>query len=93
MVRSNRNQHSGISGSMTDLAHSARGTVGMAGEVMHQIKGGARSAVEHGIEKTRSMKAGVEHRIAERPWAAIGIATGVGVLLGLAMWGMVGRKQ
>ncbi|HVS71862.1 MAG TPA: hypothetical protein VHQ47_11460 [Phycisphaerae bacterium] len=68
-------------GSMTDKAKE------MASQYAGQAKEYAQQGYEYAADKTKKIKESTEGYIEENPWYAIGIALGVGVLVGLMLRG------
>lgn len=66
---------------MTDKAKE------MAGQYADQAKQYAQQGYEYAADKSKQLKESTEGYIEENPWYAIGIALGVGVLLGLMLRG------
>jgi ElaB/YqjD/DUF883 family membrane-anchored ribosome-binding protein len=59
----------------------------MAGQYADQAKEYAQQGYEYAADKTKQLKETTQGYIEENPWYAIGIALGVGVLLGLMLRG------
>ena len=66
------------------MADKARETVGRYAQ---QAKDYAQQGYDVASEKTRQIRDTTQHYIEENPWYAIGIALGVGVLVGLLLRG------
>jgi ElaB/YqjD/DUF883 family membrane-anchored ribosome-binding protein len=70
---------------------SAKDMAGRAKEVASNYAGKAKEYAQHGYEyaadKTSKAKESAQGYIEDNPWYAVGIALGVGVLLGMLMRG------
>jgi ElaB/YqjD/DUF883 family membrane-anchored ribosome-binding protein len=71
-----------------DAVHDAVGAVtDAAGRYAKQAQDYAKQGYDIAAEKGKQVKDTTEHYITGNPWYAVGIALGVGVLLGLALRG------
>jgi ElaB/YqjD/DUF883 family membrane-anchored ribosome-binding protein len=82
-------------------ANNARGVAGevgskiknMATESAGQAKQYAQQGYKYAADKTKQAKETTEGYIQENPWYAVGIALGVGVLVGLLLRGRGGNRD
>lgn len=69
-----------------DAAHTGKTVAGevrdRAGEAADRIKEKGRVAYDTAKSKSTAAKDAVEHRIEEHPFASVGVAFGVGLLIG-----------
>ena len=59
----------------------------MVHDVVDAVTGYAKQGYDMAAEKSKEVKETTEHYITGNPWYAVGIALGVGVLLGLTLRG------
>lgn len=59
-----------------------------ATESLHQARERLAHAEEAAVREIRDAAASVDEHVRERPWQAVGIAAGVGLLIGL----LIGRR-
>jgi ElaB/YqjD/DUF883 family membrane-anchored ribosome-binding protein len=84
---------------MTDVEELAKATVGQSGEKLADLRERVKQAsanlkprlaqLEAQLnEKTKAAVAATDNYVHERPWTAIGLATGIGLIIGL----LIGRR-
>jgi ElaB/YqjD/DUF883 family membrane-anchored ribosome-binding protein len=71
-----------------DTEELIKATAGQGGEQIARIRARAEESVRHARERIRTAGLDLDEQVREHPWAAMGVAAGVGVVLGI----ILGRK-
>ena len=74
---------------VVDAEELLKATAGQAGERIEKVRARTAESLRVARERIAAASGGVDGQVREHPWAAAGIAAGVGLLLGL----LIGRRD
>jgi ElaB/YqjD/DUF883 family membrane-anchored ribosome-binding protein len=73
---------------MVDAEELLKATAGQTGERIEKVRARAEQSLSKARQRVQAAGHEVNDRVHENPWTAIGVAAGVGLVLGI----MLGRK-
>ena|SRR5688572_17763489 len=73
---------------MVDAEELLKATAGQTGERIEKVRARAEQSVRKARAAAETAARDVDSRVQENPWTAVGVAAGVGLIVGI----MLGRK-